>query len=134
MSGFEIAGIVLGAFPILYDTAKDLGTVLKKTKSWWQFETSFENFVSAIATQEIAYTQVLKRLLDPLDITDDEYESLLRDPRSGLWYEHHIQGELRQRLPQNEYTWFMWNLSELNEALMGLQKLLPLNKVGWPFV
>ncbi|WYZ39074.1 hypothetical protein EsH8_III_000988 [Colletotrichum jinshuiense] len=129
MSGFEIAGIVLGAFPILYDTAKDLGTVLKKTKSWWQFETSFENFVSAIATQEIAYTQVLKRLLDPLDITDDEYESLLRDPRSGLWYEHHIQGELRQRLPQNEYTWFMWNLSELNEALTGLQRLLPLNKV-----
>ncbi|KZL84295.1 hypothetical protein CI238_11149 [Colletotrichum incanum] len=101
MSGFEIAGVVLGAFPILCDTAKDLGTVFKKTKSWWQFETSFENFVSTIATQEIAYIQVLERLLDPLDITDGDYESLLRDPRSSLWHEHHIQEELRQCLPQN---------------------------------
>ncbi|OHW97581.1 hypothetical protein CSPAE12_03634 [Colletotrichum incanum] len=110
MSGFEIAGVVLGAFPILCDTAKDLGTVFKKTKSWWQFETSFENFVSTIATQEIAYIQVLERLLDPLDITDGDYESLLRDPRSSLWHEHHIQEELRQCLPQNKFPCELYRL------------------------
>ncbi|KAK2003847.1 hypothetical protein LX36DRAFT_597022 [Colletotrichum falcatum] len=128
MSGFEIAGVALGAFPILCDAAKDLGTVFKKTKSWWQFETSFENFVSTIATQEIAYIQVLERLFDPLDITDGEYESLLRDPRSALWHEPHIQDELRRCLPQNKFPWFMWNLSELNAAIQGLQNLLPIDK------
>ncbi|EFQ26817.1 hypothetical protein CGRA01v4_08913 [Colletotrichum graminicola] len=128
MSGFEIAGVVLGAFPILCDTAKDLGTVFKKTKSWWQFETSFENFVSTIATQEIAYIQVLERLLDPLDITDGEYDGLLRNPRSTLWHEPHIQEELRHCLPQNKFPWFMWNLSELNTAIEGLQNLLPIGK------
>ncbi|KAK2008318.1 hypothetical protein LZ32DRAFT_640756 [Colletotrichum eremochloae] len=128
MSGFEIAGVVLGAFPILCDTAKDLATVFKKTKSWWQFETSFENFVSAITTQEIAYIQVLERLLDPLDITNGEYDGLLRDPRSTLWQEPHIQEELRHCLPQNKFPWFMWNLSELNSAIEGLQSLLPIDK------
>ncbi|KDN72355.1 hypothetical protein CSUB01_00038 [Colletotrichum sublineola] len=128
MSGFEIAGVVLGAFPILCDTAKDLATVFKKTKSWWQFETSFENFVSAIATQEIAYIQVLERLLDPLGITNGEYDGLLKDPRSTLWQEPHIQEELRHCLPQNKFPWFMWNLSELNSAIEGLQSLLPIDK------
>ncbi|KAK1596934.1 uncharacterized protein LY79DRAFT_677078 [Colletotrichum navitas] len=113
MSGLEIAGVVLGAFPVLCDTAKDLGTVFNKTKSWWQFETSFENFVSTIATQEIAYIQVLERLLDPLDITDGDYDGLLRNPRSTLWHEPHIQEELRHRLPQNKFTWFMCNLAQV---------------------
>lgn len=129
MSGFEIAGVVLGAFPILCDTAKDLGTVFKKTKWWWQFETSFENFVSTIATQEIAYILVLERLLGPLDITDAEYDSLLGDPKSSLWHESHIQEELRQCLPHSKYVWFMWNLSDLNTAIEELQKLLPIDKV-----
>ncbi|WQF83322.1 hypothetical protein CDEST_08336 [Colletotrichum destructivum] len=129
MSGFEIAGVVLGAFPILCDTAKDLGTVFKKTKWWWQFETSFENFVSTIATQEIAYILVLERLLGPLDITEAEYDSLLGDPKSNLWHESHIQEELRQCLPHSKYTWFMWNLSDLNTAIEELQKLLPIDKV-----
>ncbi|CCF44936.1 hypothetical protein CH063_14177 [Colletotrichum higginsianum] len=80
MSGFEIAGVVLGAFPILCGTAKNLGTMFKKTKWWWQFETSFENFVSTIATQEIAYIQVLERLLGPLDVTeaDSDKDRLLK--------------------------------------------------------
>ncbi|KAK1986722.1 hypothetical protein LZ30DRAFT_647255 [Colletotrichum cereale] len=129
MSGFEIAGVVLGAFPILCDTAKNLGTVFKKTKSWWQFETSFENFVSTIATQEIAYIQVLERLFDPLDITVEERKSLLGDPRSSLWHEQHIQEDLRHCLPQNKFPWFMLNLSELNKAIEGLQNLLPVDKV-----
>ncbi|OBR08868.1 hypothetical protein CH63R_07633 [Colletotrichum higginsianum IMI 349063] len=131
MSGFEIAGVVLGAFPILCGTAKNLGTMFKKTKWWWQFETSFENFVSTIATQEIAYIQVLERLLGPLDVTEAEYDSLLRDPKSNLWHESHIQEELRQCLPHSKYTWFMWNLSDLNTAIEELQKLLPIDKTSF---
>ncbi|KAF9869510.1 hypothetical protein CkaCkLH20_12995 [Colletotrichum karsti] len=126
MSGFEIAGLVLGTFPILCDAAKDLSGVLKKARSWWRFEATFEAFSSAIETQEVAYTQVLKRLLDPLVIPDDEYDSLLRDPMSPLWYETRIQEGLRQRL-SSEHRYFMRNLSDLNEAILELQKLLPLD-------
>ncbi|KAK2045202.1 hypothetical protein LZ31DRAFT_584181 [Colletotrichum somersetense] len=129
MSGFEIAGVVLGAFPILYDTARDLGTVFKRTKSWWRFETSFEEFVSTIATQEVAYIQVLERLFDTLDITDGEYHALLEDPSSTLWHQPHIQEELRRCLSQNKFTWFMSNLSNLNAAIEGLHNLLPIGKV-----
>ncbi|KAH6879457.1 hypothetical protein B0T10DRAFT_532214 [Thelonectria olida] len=116
MSGFGVAGLVLGAFPI--------------AKSWWQFETTFETFISAIGAQEIAYTQVLKRLLDPLDISDCEYESLLKDPKSALWNECHIREGIRQQLSETEYHWVMRSLVDLNEATRELQTLLPINKVN----
>ncbi|KAH0423238.1 hypothetical protein CcaCcLH18_12323 [Colletotrichum camelliae] len=128
MSGFEIAGIVLGSFPLLCDSAKEVAGFLRKTKSWWQFETTFETFISSLTTQEAAYTLVLKRLLDPLDISDSEYLSLLRSPQCDLWHEFHVQDELRQRL-SSEYRWFMWNLTDLNQAVLGLQELLPIGKI-----
>lgn len=128
MSGFEIAGVVLGTFPLLCDSAKEVASFLRKTKSWWQFETTFETFVSTLSTQEAAYTLVLKRLLDPMDISDSEYLSLLRSPQCDLWHELHVQDGLRQRL-SSEYRWFMWNLADLNQAVLGLQELLPIGKV-----
>ncbi|KAL0937805.1 uncharacterized protein CTRU02_207536 [Colletotrichum truncatum] len=129
MSGFEIAGVVLGGFPILCDAAKDLKGILKKAKSWWQFEAAFDNFTSAIETQEVAYSQVLQRLLGPLDISDSEYESLLRNPQSTLWHDASVQYGLRQRLLGSEHRWFMSNLGDLNEAIVDLQKLLPLDQL-----
>ncbi|EQB57940.1 hypothetical protein CGLO_01873 [Colletotrichum gloeosporioides Cg-14] len=129
MSGFEIAGVVLGSFPLLCDSAKEIAGFLRKAKSWWQFETTFETFVSTLTTQEASYTLVLKRLLDPLDISDSEYNSLLRSPQCDLWHELHVQDGLRQRL-SSEYRWFMWSLTDLNQAVLDLQELLPIGKLG----
>ncbi|KAF4911417.1 hypothetical protein CGCF415_v004359 [Colletotrichum fructicola] len=128
MSGFEIAGVVLGSLPLLCDTAKEVAGFLRKTRSWWQFETTFENFVSNLSTQEAAYTLVLRRVLDPLDISDSEFAGLLGNPQCKLWHEIHVQDALRQRL-SSEYRWFMWNLFDLNQAVLDLQELLPLNKL-----
>lgn len=76
MSGFEIAGIILGAFLLLVNSARYVRTGLENSKSWWLFETTFADFVSKVETQEIAYCQVLKQLAGLLDITDEEYEGL----------------------------------------------------------
>lgn len=130
MSGFEIAGLVLGAFPIVCSAAKQLKPVFENTKSWWKFETSFEIFTAAITTQEIAYRQVLRRLVEPLDITEKEYESLISDPNASLWHESHVQQGLQQRLQGDEYHWFMSNMVDLKTAVLELQKLLPLNQVS----
>ncbi|KAK7418604.1 hypothetical protein QQZ08_011188 [Neonectria magnoliae] len=45
MSGFEVAGIVLGAFPILVESCEDLRSAFRSLKSWWRFENDFDNFV-----------------------------------------------------------------------------------------
>lgn len=70
MSGFEIAGIVLGAFLLLFDSCKDLRSAFRSLKSWWRFETDFDNFVAAIQREQIAFSQNLEILIDPLDLPD----------------------------------------------------------------
>ena len=130
MSGFEIAGIILGAFPLLVNSARYVRTGLENSKSWWLFETTFADFVSKVETQEIAYCQVLKQLAGPLDITDEEYEGLWKGANPALWGQLHIQEALRGRLDEKERVGFMQNMSEMNQAMAALQQLLPLDKVS----
>lgn len=123
MSGLEVAGLVLGAFPVACSVANQAGLTLSKAKDWWQFKRTFENFVSALSTQEIAYIQVLKRLLEPLDISDEEYNSLLKTP--ALWNEAHIQEGLRTRLSDTEHYWVSERLADLEQTIRSVQGLLP---------
>lgn len=135
MSGFEIAGIVLGAFPILYDAAKDLNARYRDLKSWWQFELQFENFVSAVDREFVAFTQNQEILLVPLNLPDAELEVLLNDPDTLLWHEPRIQALLRKRLQSRYYTWYMQQLKDINDAISKLLDLLPADKVSfrsWP--
>ncbi|KAF7555002.1 hypothetical protein G7Z17_g2496 [Cylindrodendrum hubeiense] len=124
MSGFEIAGIVLGALPMLCTVAKDVSERFKNAESWWEFERTFMNFLDSLEEQAIIYEQLLELLVDTLDISDADRESLLQNPNSSSWHEPHIQAGLRNRL-QQRYGWFMRNLSLINEATTTLLRLLP---------
>lgn len=125
----EVAGLVLGAFPIMCGAAKQLKPVFQNVKWWWKFETSFEDFAARIATQEIFYQQVLERLIERLDVSDDEYHCLLTKSNTTLWYESRIREGLQQRFHGDQYYWIMDNLTELHELVTELRHLLP-DKVG----
>ncbi|KAI3319727.1 hypothetical protein HD806DRAFT_525384 [Xylariaceae sp. AK1471] len=129
MSGFEIAGLVLGAYPILYGTAKDLRGVLKKAKTWWFFEREFDDFVSELHKEYISFSQILEILLDPLDLTPAERRRLQEEPDCNLWHETHIHNQVRQRIQSKYHVWFMGQLSEMNTALTELHAMLPIEKI-----
>ncbi|TGJ79341.1 hypothetical protein E0Z10_g9425 [Xylaria hypoxylon] len=129
MSGFEIAGLILGAYPILYDTAKDLRGALKKTKAWWFFERTFDDFVSEVQKEYVSFSQILEILLDPLDLSSDERRRLQDEPNCSLWHEAHVQDQLRQRIQPKYHVWFMGQLEEMNTALAELHAMLPIDKI-----
>ena len=130
MSGFEIAGVVLGLFPIVCDTAKDLRGVFQDAQSWWRFEREFEDFVLEIEKQQIAYSQILEILFDPLhQLSSTEREALESNPNSPLWFDLRIQAVLKDRIRQKYMGWFMRQLDHINDALKDLLSLLPLEKV-----
>ena len=130
MSGFEIAGVVLGLFPIVCDTAKDLRGVFHDAQSWWRFEREFEDFILEIEKQQIAYSQILEILFDPLhQLSLTEREALEGNPNSPLWYDLRIQAVLKDRIRQKYMGWFMRQLDDINDALKELLSLLPIEKV-----
>lgn len=129
MSGIEIAGLVLGAYPLLLSTAKDLREVFKDVKTWWRFEREFENFLSDVETEHIKYSLSLQILLEDLDISEEEKENLQVSYISSVWHDVQTQAELRRRIQDRYYDWFMRQLAAMNKALEDLQRLLPVVKV-----
>lgn len=130
MSGFEVAGVVLGAFPILFETATDLRTLFQDLRTWWRFETDFQNFVFGVERERIAFSQNLQLLLGPLDIDDAAKKSLVEDPNHVRWHSPQFQAELRQTLQPRDYEWFIREMNNIHMALAELQGLLRLNEVG----
>lgn len=126
MSGIEVVGIVLGAYPVLLSTAKDLRDVFKDAKTWWRFEREFENFLSAVETEHIKYSLNLEILLEDLDIPEERKESLQIDATGLGWHDVQTQTELRRRIQDRYYSWFMRQLFAMNRALGDLQRLLPI--------
>ncbi|KAJ0120192.1 hypothetical protein J7T55_001048 [Diaporthe amygdali] len=125
MSGIEVAGIVLGAYPVLLETAKDLREVFKDVKTWWRFEREFENFLSVLETEHIKYSLNLQILLEDLDIPEEDKDTLQVDPTASGWYDVQTQVKLRRRIQDRYYNWFMRQLAAMNRALGDLQDLLP---------
>ncbi|KAK7417459.1 hypothetical protein QQX98_004579 [Neonectria punicea] len=129
MSGFEIAGLALGAFPLLLGSAKKARGFFEGTKMWWRFETEFDDFVSAVEREYIAFSQIIEILLAPLDISDADQERLLNDPDTTLWHQPDIQAELRRRIQSRYHEWFMTQLNDIINAVTELHGLLPIDKV-----
>ncbi len=132
MSGFEIAGVVLGAYPILYEAAKDLRGVMKKDKCWWFFEREFDDFVSGVYKEYVSFSLTLEFLLEPLDLTPDERRRLQDERDCILWHEAHVQTQLKRRIQAKYHVWFMEQLAEMKAAVHELHDILPFRKVIFP--
>ncbi|RSM15117.1 hypothetical protein CDV31_005198 [Fusarium ambrosium] len=124
MSGFEVAGIVLGALPLLIEGAKATKFYLQGIERWWQFETDFEAFVRAITLEDVIFTQNLDLLLLPLDLSDNERNSLKASSKSSLWRHPDIVAQLKHHL-REALPLFTRLLNELRISLDELHEMIP---------
>lgn len=130
MSGLEVAGLVLGVFPILVDTIKDVRGFLKDVKGWWHFETEFESFMSAVDMEHIHYSLNIEILVGYLNIPRDDQKRLQQEPTCALWHEPQIHAEVRRRIQDKYWRCFLNIMGEINGALTELRGLLSLDEVG----
>lgn len=133
MSGFEIAGVVLGLFPIVCDAAKDLRGVAKDAQSWWQFQTSFDDFIARLYTERVYFDQAIVALLDPLqELSNQDLEALRYNTNPSLWHDLRIQAMLANRIDPSHLSWFMRQLKDIIDALKELSNMLPFERVRVP--
>lgn len=128
MSGFEIAGLVLGAFPILLKSLEHYREGFEPLEEWWNFRTHFIAFVDDIRHQMMRYNENLVRLLDPIIADTDELASLLRDSSlaDARWHDGTFEGPLKQRLA-SECDRFLRILRRMQEVMEDLGKLLQID-------
>jgi len=124
MSGIEVAGLVLGAFPILLEALDRWHEGGKVLQTWWRFEKAYKGFRREIKYQETAFNVSIKKFLLPLLLTQDERERLLADPNGKLWREPQLEERLRNRMPAERYELFLETMYALQQAMEELKRKL----------
>jgi hypothetical protein len=133
MSGLEIIGVILGIFPPLCMAGREIAGGCRRFRTWWRFDREFENFLAAVEREHIAFSQNLEIFLAPVEnISDGEREALQRGVDPDVWCRPRIQDELRRRIQERYYQWFVRQLLEINGALTELHGMLkPVANVSW---
>lgn len=123
MSGIEIAGLVLGSFPIILNCLDYYREGYEPLEAWWNFRAAFINFVDAIKHQMMRYDDSIKRLLDPIIPDPNSLIRLVQDTKDPRWFDESLNHHLEQRLA-GEHGRFLRIMQRMEKDIVGLKKLL----------
>ena len=127
MSGLEIVGILLGAFPLIISGLEHWRDVAKVGGFFWRVRKEYTKCRSDVQFHEILYKRNLKELLLPIVDDADEMARLVGDPGGKDWSSKALQERLEERL-QESYGLYMEIIREMNETAEELRKELSLDK------
>ncbi|KAI1502965.1 hypothetical protein F5X99DRAFT_407522 [Biscogniauxia marginata] len=132
MSGIEVAGLVLGGFPILLNCLDYYREGFEPLEEWWNFRTQFLAFVDDIRHQMMRYNENMIRLLDPIVTDNESLAKLVEDPTDPRWKDGSLDGPLEQRL-FSELDRFLRIIDRMHEVVVGLENLLQIKdgQVSW---
>ena len=125
MSGFEIAGIILGGLPILFKVAEGYKQGLEPLVKWHRYELEFRTFVQNVDIETQMFQAVVKRLLQYTDLSEEQKERLLNGEDLDGWCHSETVKALRHRL-RGSFDACKNLLKMLESDLIKLQKILSL--------
>jgi len=127
MSGFEVAGIVLGAFPIVVSTmkagTKTYGTVARKLRLFYAFKCAHKMCLDDLIFNQLMFTANLRRLLLPLVVSDERIEELIDNPGGPEWCQQDLDDHLQRHL-SHTYQPFLNYMNRMKQMLEDLNEQL----------
>ncbi|EXJ71184.1 uncharacterized protein A1O5_06178 [Cladophialophora psammophila CBS 110553] len=102
MSGFEVAGLVLGAIPLLISGLEHYAEGVAVMKNMKQYDSVFADINSSFAVSIGIYTESCYNLLAPLSLPDAQMKTLLMEEdgekMQKAWKDIDLQQNLTKRL------------------------------------
>ncbi|CAJ2511366.1 Uu.00g069910.m01.CDS01 [Anthostomella pinea] len=97
MSGLEVAGLVLGALPLVITALEHYESSIDHAKAFYKYEYELERTMSELWMEHLNYDMTLKTLL--MGITSPlELEEMMNQPDSPLWKSNELAAELQDKL------------------------------------
>lgn len=123
MSGIEIAGLVLGAFPLLLRALDDYREGAETLRDWWRIERTYKKCHQDLCYHRLLFEDVVELLLLPLVADSVELKTLMSDPAGQIWEEPELEQRLRDRLPKS-YSLFLEYIHDINGLVESIKKEL----------
>jgi len=97
MSGIEIAGILLGAIPLVIAALEHYEDIIGPTKAFVKFQGHLDRAIRELWNQHTLFEQSIEMLLRPIT-TDQELSEMIDNTNSKLWQDLAIEQSLRSHL------------------------------------
>jgi hypothetical protein len=133
MSGFEVAGIVLGSIPIVIEGCKFFLRAIQDRRVLRKryYTNELSRWIGILETEQALLKNVCAKLLNGL-APSERVRELVSDPLSPLWQDPILRDSVDARLAGSGKV-FSANLKDISEAIEEMKQLLgiePSAKVG----
>lgn len=130
MSGVEIAGFVLAAFPICITALEHYRESAEVLGQFWQIRREYKKWTHSFNICRLAFEQNLEELLLPLIADEDELQQLIATPGGPRWKNPELETRLRQRLPKS-YDLYLESIDHIKDIMNDLKHELGTDRAGF---
>ena len=116
VTGVEISGLVLAAFPLIISAIEDYTSYVKPLKNSVHYWTELIKLTHAIRLQQAFFENNLEVLLDPVVSSASEMQKLLSQPNGPEWHDPDFNDNLKRRLANN-YDFYMGTIKAMKNIL-----------------
>ncbi|GKU08643.1 unnamed protein product [Fusarium langsethiae] len=107
MSGFEVAGVVLGSLPLVISVLEHYKNGVSLIQRYRRYERELQRLIRNLETEQVKLQNFCEKLLDGI-IPPSLIDAMVENPRGDLWVKEEIQKAIRARL------WKSWDVFEGN--------------------
>ncbi|KAK4452752.1 hypothetical protein QBC34DRAFT_345838 [Podospora aff. communis PSN243] len=126
MSGVEIAGLVLGAFPVAIWALERYREVARMMGFWYEIRLEYQRSSNELKFHRLSFIRNLKQLLLPVVHDDAQLQHLISDPGGDAWQDPEVQSALEVRL-DDSYDLYLEILSEMRRVMQDLSQELAID-------
>jgi hypothetical protein len=126
MSGFEVAGLVLGALPLIISAIECYESTLDRAKAFRKYEEELENAMSELWMEYSYYELTLQLLLRDV-VSTSELEEMLAVSDSPLWKSEEVSEELALKLGP-AYKGYLYLVKKMERQMRSLSRNLDIDR------
>jgi hypothetical protein len=128
MSGLEVAGLVLGALPLVISALEHYANGVQTAKRFFRYKSELEVLSLRIRTERCMFINTLERLLGGI-VRIEHMSELLSSPGGDAWKNAEVDSKLKDRL-RNVYKIYLDNVQGMDRSLRSIMGKLALNSEG----
>ena len=127
MSGIEVAGLVLGAFPLALSALGKYRETAETLAIFWKIRREYKAWTQNLNICKLVFEQNIEEFLLPLIVDDEELDELIKQPGGEKWRDPELEGRLRQRLPKS-YDLYLEIIDRIHDVMKDITRELGIER------
>jgi len=128
MSGFEIAGVVLGTVPIVVSALQFYLNGVNTVQKWSFYSREVKTLIRNLETAQVGLLNACEMLLVGI-APQSQIEEMINDPFGPLWQDADISSRVRRRLWRSSKV-FEETVNDMKDAIEKMKSKLNISSDG----